>query len=683
MNLNEEVMQIFTGRSHLYNLYSASAKVIIAAPDKNHLRHYLNSIEQQFAVYQFGFDQQQNKHILLPVDQEINTDIDLVELQLPLNFGAGFISFTSEGKIELERLIHWLFQKSDRSVNYNLIELDPQQEQTAIQANFWQQMYEGQTTEFQEIARRNSTLQKQYLNLRTLHENMQNAFVAVEEYLSQAKLPELQLTFDNQPIQKLIQPGNVDQSNSLNVKQLLPVSSRGLAVVEIQLAQTDKNATGQVIIQLKYCENKTGFTKWQIPYEEISSGWVSLDLPHIDIGRKRDVELIIDWNTQSGNAPSLGVGKKQLIPELRAYCNESPIDQSLACRVWSGLPGSRKVTNPYLESDLEAQNIKLGFLGQGILSRVKELTAQANDNFAHVQVIDGERKIMTHPRVDGSPSIAILPYAFSAQANYLIATVITEHAQADSMEYALAIVSKDLQSGKQISPESTLAHSGWIVVEPNSERQIALYLDSSPPVNSHIVLAAKLATDSKPDCAWCRWLNFKLDWRSQNPDNEQAESLRNVSVDATTEAFPRIQRLNDHGVIQVHPFIGMDTVAILANAVPRDTALVKAIVCTPNEQASDLEYAMAVIEHDDDTQARLAVTRVESALGFTGWHKVGANIPYRLKLELANRTGSKCHLVLATRIPEGGIQNHAWARWLDIVYVAAAEMPRGIEMVRG
>ena len=129
---------------------------------------------------------------------------------------------------------------------------------------------------------------------------------------------------------------------------------------------------------------------------------------------------------------------------MRAYCNENTIEQSLAFRVWQGLPGSRKVTNPYLESNPQTQEIKLGFLGQGVLSRVKELTARANDNFAHAQVIDGGSKIMTHPRVDGSPTIAIIPYAFSAQANYLTTTVITEHDQADTMEYSLAIVSNCL-----------------------------------------------------------------------------------------------------------------------------------------------------------------------------------------------------------------------------------------------
>lgn len=676
---NSKTIKLVVNREDLQDFYSSQAKIIIAECDQIYFNQTINT-NHKITIYSFQYDQNLQTGTIKNLDNKV--DLDLVKIQLMPTSCLGLLALTPEGKVALDKFHRWCSNTGNSQFIPSFIELDQEQEPAKIQADFWQQIFQRSQQDTQAIVRRNATLHKQYLNLRTLHENMQNAFAAVEEYLSQAKLPELQLAFDNQPIQKWIQPGNATQSNSLTVKQLLPVSSRGLAVVKIQLARTDKNAIGQVIIQLKYCENKTSFTKWQIPYEEISGGWLSLDLPHIDIGRKRDVELIIDWNTQSGTAPSLAVGKKQLIPELRAYCNENTIDHSLAFRVWQGLPGSRKVTNPYLEAESESQDIKLGFLGQGILSGVKELTAQANDNFAHVQVIDGGGKIMTHPRVDGSPTIAILPYTFSAQANYLTTTVITEHDRADTMEYSLAIVSKDRVSGNQMSVDSALAHSGWIAVEPNTERQISLYLDNPPIVNSHIVLAAKLAANSKSDCAWCRWLNFKLDWRSQNPQEKPAESLRNVSLDASTEAFPRVLQLNDQGTIQVHPFMGIDTVAILANAVPSNTAKVKAIVCTPNEQASELEYAMAIIEHDDDAQARLAVTNPTETLGFSGWHRVGANIPYRLNLELLHETSSQCHLVLATRIPEGGMQSHAWARWLDIVYVAA-EVSRGVEMIKG
>ncbi|WP_144054290.1 DUF6212 domain-containing protein [Pleurocapsa sp. PCC 7319] len=595
-------------------------------------------------------------------------------MQLAPNFCLGLLAFSEAGKAELNELLSWWSSRSNNNYVPNFIELDLQQEPAKIQAEFWQKMYVQKEQQIYSLAQRISTLQKQYLELRTLHENMQNAFVAVEDYLSQAKLPPLQLAFENQPTQKLVEPSTISQSNSVRIKQLLPVSSRGIAVIELLIVRKNKNAVGNLIVQLKACEDETCFAQWQIPYEQLSDGWLSLDLPRIDIGRKRDVELIIDWNTQTGFAPALVLGAIQLIPELRAYCNERPLKHSLAFRIWQGLPGTRKVTSPHLKPVNQDREIKLGYLGQGVMAGVQEVTNQPDDSFAHVQVIDRGSKIMTHPRVNGDSTIAILPFSFSSKANYLTATVITEHEEADTMEYAMAVISKDTKLENDLPAESTLAYSGWIPVESNTQKRISVFLDSPPPENCHIVIAAKLAPDSKPDCAWCRWLNFRLDYHLQNPEeNEQlkTETIRNASLDSLQERFPRVQILNAKGKIQVHPFMGIDTVAVLPRAVPQNTVKVKTVVCTPNEKASAIEYAMAIIEQDNDDLARLAVISGESGLGFSGWRRVKANTPHRLNLELAYPTKKTCHLVLATRIPEDGSQNHAWARWLEINYVSA------------
>ena len=665
MKFSSQVIRIYTSGNCIADIYSAIPKIIVAEQELGYLIDNIN-LPKTILSYKFSYDRTKARGIILPFQTDSSSVENVFELKLVPNFLTGLIIFTPPAKAELKILVDWLTNHSQATSAYNFIELNPQQEASQIQANFWQQMYAITDRETQAITTRNAKLQQQYLHLRTLHEDMQNAFATVEEFLTQAKLPELQLAFDNQPITKLIQPGDIAQSNSLTVKQLLPISSRGIAAIDLRVANTDKNSIGNLIVQLKYCENQTSFARWQVPYTQISSGWLSLDVPQIDIGRKRDVELIINCQTQAGTAPYLILGESQLIPELRAYCNENPIEYSLSFRVWQGLPGTRKVTSPYLES--ADSEIKLGFLGQGVMAGVKELTAQTGDNFAHVQAIHNGAKIMTHPRVNGDATVAILPFSFSSQANYLTATVITEHPEADTMEYALAIVSPEVNIGKEFSPQATLAHSGWVAVPANTPRQISLYLQSAPAQNCHIAIAARLAADSKPNCAWCRWLNFKLESRSHNPQATKPQILRNASLDSAQESFPRVQQLNDKGKIQVHPKDGIDTVAVLVNAVPQDTEQIKAIVCTPNEQADTIEYAMAAIEEDDDTQARLAVTNPETAIAFTGWHRVAPNTPYRLNLELPSPTTNQCHLVLTTRIPQGSIQSHAWARWLEIQY---------------
>ena len=653
--------QLFTSRDNLQNLYGVNDKIIVSAFDID----YLKCIPiLEFDVYTYS--QQDDKGIILSFNSQIkNDDNNLIELQLTPIFYTNFVAFTTAAKQELTQLIDRLKIKDVANL-YSLIELEPQQEPAKIQAYFWQQLYQRTQQETKTIALRNAELQKEFLQLRTLHENMQNAFATVEDYLTQAKLPELQLAFDNQPINKLIQPGNVAQSNALTIKQLLPVSSRGIAMIDLRVANTDHSCLGYLDIQLKYSESKASFAQWQVPYRQLSPGWLSLDLPQIDIGRKKDVELIINWQTESGAAPSLILAAEQLIPELRAFLGEQTISHSLAFRVWRGLPGTRKITSSYLNSDAP----KLGWLGQGVMAGVKEITAQANDKFAHVQAINHGSKIMTHPRANGDATVAILPFSFPLQANYLTATVITEHPQADKMEYALAIVSKEVSQAThpdRLLSES-IAYSDWIEVEPNTTRQITLFLEHPPANHSQIAIAARLAKESKADCAWCRWLNFKIESRLHNPQNLKPQTLRNASLDSNQAPFPRVQQLDDKGKIQVHPWNGIDTVAVLSNAVPQDTAQIKAIVCTPNEAADTIEYAMAVIQQDDDTQARLAVSNPQTAVASTGWHQVSANTPYRLNLKLPQPTTSQSHLILTTRVSQTGTHSHGWARWLEIKY---------------
>ena len=654
-------LQLFTSKDNLQNLYGATEKIIVSVLDIDYLKHIpLLKLD----VYTYS---QQGSMGIISLNTQIKNDGDnLIELQLTPNFCTNFVVFTAVAKQELTQLINWLEIKGAAN-RYSLIELDPQQEPAKIQTYFWQQMYAKTRHETKAIALRNVTLQRQYLNLRTLHENMQNAFAAVEEYLTQAKLPELQLAFDNQPITKLIQPGNAAQSNSLTIKQLLPVSSRGMAAIDLRVVNTDKNSVGNLIVRLKYCASQTSFAKWQIPYSQLVPGWLSLDLPNIDIGSQRDVELTIDWHTQAGMAPSVILGEIQLIPELQACCNENPIEHSLAFRVWQGLPGTRKVTSPDLAPEDRA--IQLGFLGQGAMRRVKEITAQPEDNFDHVQLINNGAKIVTHPRVNGDATVAILPFSFPNQANYLTATVITEHKDADVAEYALAIVSPETDIDKAMPESSAIAHSGWIRVAANTPRQIAVYLPQPPTKNCHIVIAAKLAVNSKPNCAWCRWLNFKLESRSHNPQANQSPII-NASADAAQQTVARVQQLND-GKIQVHPWSGIDTVALLCHAVPPNTAQIKAIVCTSNDEADTIEYGMAVIQENDEIQARLAIANPANAIAFTGWQRVLANTPYRLNLELVTPTTSQRHLVLATRIPPQSSHSHGWARWLDLQYIPA------------
>ena len=512
-------MKIIVDKLLLQGIYSSAAKIFISGQDSIFFAENFEFTDQ-IALYEFHYDLSAQQGRISLLGARANAPVEEVEMKLAPNFCLGLLAFSTLAQADLEKFICWWSARSIPESLPPLIEFDPKQDIKSITKDFWQQMYGQMARQNHAIANRIGTLQKQYLELRTLHENMQNAFAVVEDYLTQAKLPALQLVFDHQPSEEeKINP--YELANSQSLKQLLPVSAPGLAVVELHIAEKDESATGYLQVGLKACEDKNCFVTWQIPYQQLPQGWLGLDLPQIDLGRQRDVELIVEWHTNLGPAPSLSLGSRQTIPELQVYADGMAFDHSLAFRIWHGLPGTRKVTSPYLvtlnnHNDADCESLTLGYLGQGAMARVKEVTPNLPaDETPYIQVIDQGAKILTRPRPDGSPTIAMLPFCFPPTANNVTATVITGHPEADLIEYALVIMSQDSKSENLLREDLILASSGWVRVEANIPRQISVSLTSLLKEHCHIVIAARLAAHSIAAYADTYWLNFNLAHNSE------------------------------------------------------------------------------------------------------------------------------------------------------------------------
>jgi hypothetical protein len=676
-------MRLVTYQNNLPDIYSSSAKILVAATDKQTFLNIfkIELLKLYLTIYEFKGDQTGGIITSLEPSTKEST---LIPFQLAPNFCLGLLSFSEAGKQEINHLLSWWLNKGATLSVPPILEFNPELESTVLKAEFWQQMYGLMAKQTQNLAQRINTLQKQYLDLRSLHEDMQNAFATVEDYLSQAKLPEIQLAFDAQASEQILEPTKITDSNSIIFKQLLPVASRGIAVIELHVAKQYAKAVGYLRIRLKACEDKNSLAVWQIPYPHLSVGWLSLDLPNIDLGRKRDLELIIEWQTELGPAPALSLTKLQPIPEARAYTDDIVLERSLAIRIWQGLPGTRNVTSPHLllasNDKKQPAAIKLGYLGQGAIAGVKEVTPNLpTDEFEHIQVFDQGAKILTHPRADGTPTIAMLPFCFPPNANQLTASIATEHEKAGVIEYAIAIIEPETNPQTCLTTGTALAFSGWIAVEPNTPRKITLDLDRPVSQHCHIVIATRFVTGSSTDFAWSHWLNFHSAFQERQSKTllENSSSLkiitnptclRDASLQLSEDSFPRIKLIENENKIQVHPSYLGNSIAVLSNAVEPGITKVLSTVCTENADASVIEYAIAIITTDDDTAARLAIDSPQSALAFSGWQRVKPNTLFKLAINLDVPTITNCHLVLATRLPKDGKQRNAWARWLDLEY---------------
>lgn len=503
------VLRLWGSRAQLQALYSADLKLVIPTADVTPLRSLADSSE--FRLFHFQFDPARQTGILLPWGQIDATD--WVEIQLAPMFVLGCCVASETGQQQLEQLLGWWQTRSGASVLPAAVPLNASEHPVMLKASFWQQIAGLLSHETHSLAQRLSTLQQQYLELRTLHENLHNTFVAVEEFLSQAKLPPLQLAFEYQPSKKQIVPETTPGSYWL--RQLLPICSRGLAQIEIHIAQTYLHARGELKVALWMPEEGSDLARWQIPYEHLQTGWLALDLPQIDPGRRRDVELLIEWQTQVGPAPRLSLGDLQPIPDAQLLAGQTRFDRSLAFRLWTGLAGSRRSLSPYAvitaATDRATELLPSGYLGQAAMASVTEVTPNLpTETMPYLMVIGEGEKIQTHPRPQG-PTIALLPYCCPPQATMVTATVATEHAEASLIEYALAIIPADAQPDRCFESDAqVLARTGWIAVPPATPQQLRVTLPQPLSQHCHIVIAARLPDGSTDRFAWARWRSFHI-----------------------------------------------------------------------------------------------------------------------------------------------------------------------------
>lgn len=668
-SIANSLQKLFASPACLGNLYSAERKIIVAQVD----RQRLAALEPfpGWTIYEYSSDSSATFGTIAPADDA--DDAEMVEIQIPPAFCLGFVVLSEAGRQQLTSLMAWWGDRGVAEIP-EAIELDFGENIDAGRAQFWQQIADRLATETRSLANRLSTLGQQYLELRTRHETMHNAVAQVEEFLSTAELPPLELAFENRPV-------SVPSSDAIVLTQLLPVSSRGLAALDLHVTTLDPNRRGILRVALETTDDRTSLARWQIPYTHLLPGWFGLDLPSIDLSRPRDVELRLEWETLEGSAPVFSLGELQPLPEFRAVRDDREGDRTLALRLWQGLPGTRRVMSPYSDSPES-----FGMLGSSATSRVLEIAPQSGDR---IQILEEGDKILTQPRSQ-TPTIAMLPFCISPGATAVRATVATEHPDADIVEYAMAAIAEGCDPVPCFeNGEGALAFSGWVAIKPNEPHQIALAYPAAD--FAHIAIAARVPPGSSPERARATWHHFAIDDRPHPettapipaPGNNniadyprvmhprdaiapETQPLSRADIAKLREALPpsnRVKFVKNNSAIEVWPMVWTNTVAVLPRAIPQGATGVWTQVCTENNEASPLEYAIAIVAADDDISARQAI---EEGTNFSGWQRVEPYTPQEIELQLDAPADKDYHIVLTTRVPEGSVPKKAWARWTDI-----------------
>jgi hypothetical protein len=357
-------------------------------------------------------------------------------------------------------------------------------------------------------------LQQQYTAFRTVHDQLQNAFDTVENFLARSHLPPIWLAFACEPADASAGPPSAHAS--FHLSQLLPIPSQGLAALEIHAVSAAPEADGTLTLSITTPEDGRILGEWDIPYEAVPDGWMFLDLPEIDKLPRQSAVLKAVWNTRSGKPPQLSLTYLQPVPESRIRCTgDEDKQRSLALRLHIGLPGSRRVAHPFHIGVMPQPHIsRLGRrLAPSVLRRFAEIDAAPNGQHL-VSFVEDAAAIEIRP-LNGGMTVAKLAEALPAKARRLTATIRTEDPAGPLVEYALLaldprgahqpVLSEGLLNGQHGG------FSGWLPIHPNFATQIHLTVAEPAIKPLDVYLATRLVEGQAAEFAHARWLEFVVD----------------------------------------------------------------------------------------------------------------------------------------------------------------------------
>jgi Family of unknown function (DUF6212) len=442
-----------------------------------------------------------------------------VPLDHPPTFCLALLATSTTGKKELEALQKaWSGGGGGFLPDPVLIGLADGPEAAALQAH--RLLFDAVARVASSSASRLFGLQRQYTAFRIVHDQLQNAFDTVENFLSRSQLPPTWLAFACDPTNVSVGPEH--ENKPCRVTQLLPLPSQGLAAVELHALSAGPDADGMLTVSLVTGEDSRILGEWAIPYKSVPTGWMFLDLPDIDIRPKQSVMLTATWKTRTGCPPQLSLTQLQPLPETRIQISGGePGTRSLALRLHIGLPGSRRVTHPF-QIGVKRQS-RAGSIGRrlapGVLRGCAEVEAPAS-NEPLVRFLEGRAAIEVRP-VNGSVTIAKLPAALPAWVTRLTATIKTEDATGALVEYALLALDPE-RSHKPILKDGLAdnegsAFSGWLPIEAELATQIHVNLTKPAARPLDLYLATRLAKGQVAETANARWLEFVVNTAADEP----------------------------------------------------------------------------------------------------------------------------------------------------------------------
>ncbi|MCO4317987.1 hypothetical protein M8997_012415 [Phyllobacterium sp. 21LDTY02-6] len=370
-------------------------------------------------------------------------------------------------------------------------------------------------------ARRIAKSNRELLSLRTLNDNLQNRFAAVESFVDRKGMQPFELAFSNDPVRSSSRTNVLADASYEGVSQILPVASSGVSAIAIHFDRVPSRDEATLIAELVTLEDMSMVESWSIPVSKLKQGWNYLGLTRTLAGLRRTLSLRIQIEGADDELPILSLGGLQPLEmfQVRDAGNDVPIlKNSIALQVWCGMPG---VVLPNWANYLPAQSDKVregGFREFPVQPSILDLATLANTDeisfeFAAILPLPDEKAVGCHP-----PSIGVtigqIPGACPPKILRISSDAVVDNEESQDVEFAM-VIAASLESARELFAEDREAaigegFSGWINVSPKEPGRVSTFINEQIGVWQNIYFATRMKNPGDNNFAWAKFRNISL-----------------------------------------------------------------------------------------------------------------------------------------------------------------------------
>ncbi|MEM9631782.1 MAG: DUF6212 domain-containing protein [Pseudomonadota bacterium] len=370
-------------------------------------------------------------------------------------------------------------------------------------------------------ARRLALSSNELRTLRSLNDDLQNRFAAIEAYLNRHGLQPLDMLFSNDPIENPLNPHVLATASSDGISQVLPVPSSGVSGIAIHVEQRALRQDLKLRAQLITLEDLRIVDTWQVSSGDLVSGWNIFGLSRSTAGLRRTLEFRLQVEETDEELPLLSVGALQPIEMFQVRDAETGmplLKNSLALQVWGGIPGvSMPAWANYLPAQSQQVGIEEGLRDIPIAPGILEHTSLANGDevsfdFEAIMPLPSEHAIGCHPPVEGM-TIGQLPAACPPRLVRMSAKTYIDNNRAADIDFAI-VVAEDLNAAKALfreerEPSVGEAFSGWTTVTFGNTAHMSAFAAEQVNVWRNVYFATRMTEAGSNDFAWAKFANFR------------------------------------------------------------------------------------------------------------------------------------------------------------------------------